>query len=428
MISFISGRNGSVREKALDQRLYPTPCAGHLAEEPALIGSHTEQGQHRNPLPASRPPRLRGLAQPAVIVLAIRTLSLFVTWAMCAANHRPFTFQAWDGFFYFGLAEHGYGGFDPAVTYDTDGRYFPDAPMSFFPGYSLAVRALGPLFGGHLLAVAVILSLTASVVAGYGVARLAHHAGAGQRGQLAAVALTAGAPMSVVYAMPYPEAVLVALAAWTLVAVLEHRWVLAGLGAAAAGLTSPMAGPLIPVVMAAGVVHFSRARTHRIGAAAAVLVAPLGMLGYLLWVRMVSSVPGGFFGITERGWGNRVDFGVTTAQWVFDTLTGARDAFTVLTAAAIITAVIATVIATVRTPMPWPVWLYTAGTVALVVVHSGLVHDRVRLLLSAFPLLIVAAVRLARRSGFTTVLVVGVMVAAGLWFSAYSLAVWPSSI
>ncbi|WP_236792333.1 hypothetical protein [Amycolatopsis sp. GM8] len=364
------------------------------------------------------------LAQPAAIVLAIRALSLFITWAMCAVNNRPFDFRAWDGAFYYGLASHGYGGFDPSVTYDLEGRYFPDAPMAFFPGYSIAVRLLGLLFGGHLLAVAVLLSVAASVVAGYGIARLARHLGAGQRGQLAAVALTAGAPMSVVYAMPYPEALLVALAAWTLVAVLEQRWVLAGLGAAAAGLTSPMAAPLIPAVVAAGLVHLYRAHTHRIATLAAVILAPLGLLGYLLWVHEVSNVRGGYFGITQRAWGNHVDFGVTTVRWIFDTLTQSRDAFAVLTA----TAIIAAVIAVVRTPMPWPVWLYTAGTVALVVAHTGIIHDRVRLLLSAFPLLIVAAVRLGRLRGRTTVLVVGGVVLAGLWFGAYSLAVWPSSI
>lgn len=384
-------------------------------------GNRVRAGNH---LPASRLTRLHLLVQPALIVLAVRVLGLLVTWAMCAANDRAFDLRVWDGFFYLGIAEHGYGGFDPAVTYDKDGHYFPDAPMAFFPGYSLAVRLFGPLFGGHLLTVAVVLSLAASVVAGYGVARLARHLGAGRRGQLTAVALTAGAPLSVVYAMPYPEALLVALVAWTLVAVLEHRWVLAGLGAAAAGLTSPMAGPLIPAVMAAGVVHVYRANTHRIGAAVAVVVAPLGMLGYLLWVLLVSSEPGGFFGVTERGWDNRVDFGVATTRWVFDALTESRDVFAVLTAIAIVAAVVAVV----RTRMPWPVWLYTAGTVALIVAHSGIVHDRMRLLLSAFPLLIVAAVRLARLGSRTTVLVVGCVVLAGLWFGAYSLAVWPYSI
>ncbi|TVT61578.1 hypothetical protein FNH05_02610 [Amycolatopsis rhizosphaerae] len=359
-----------------------------------------------------------------MIVLTIRALGLLVTWVMCAANHRPFDFQAWDGYFYLGMADYGYGGFDPSVTYDLQGEYFPYAPMAFFPGYPLVVRLLGLPFGGHLLAVALTVSLAASIAAGYGVARLAQHAGAGRRGQLAAVALTAGAPMSVVYSLPYPEALLVALAAWTLVAILEQRWILAGLGAAAAGLTSPMAGPLIPVVMAAGLVHLFRARTHRIAAAVAVVVAPLGMLGYLLWVSLASGVPGGYFGITERGWGNRVDFGVTTARWVLDMLTTSREVFPVLTAVVIV----AVVIATVRTRMPWPVWLYTAGSVALVVAHSGIIHDRVRLLLSAFPLLIVAAIRLSRRRGRTTAFVVGGVVLAGLWFGAYSLAVWPSSI
>ncbi|WP_435583440.1 hypothetical protein [Amycolatopsis thermoflava] len=307
---------------------------------------------------------------------------------------------------------------------DAEGVASPHGAMAFFPGYPLLVRAVAHLVGGPYLAVGIAVSTLAGIAGAYGIARLTRHLGGGRRAELAAVALTAAAPMSVVYSMPYPEALLVALVAWTLVALLEQRWWLAAACTVAAGFTSPMAGPLIPVVMAAGFVHLYRSRDRMAGAATAVMVAPLGMLGYLLWVKTTSGVPGGYFEITERGWGNTVDFGVATWGWVLQAFTEGRDAFVVLTAAAIVAAVVATLL----TRMPWPVWLYTAGTVALIVVHSGLVQDRVRLLLSAFPLLIIAAIRLARGRHRTAVLTVAGICLAGLWFGAYSVAVWPYAI
>lgn len=255
----------------------------------------TEWRQNTRRLPAG----LRELAQPALIVLVIRAAGLLATLLECVADDRRFDFRIWDGFWYLGIAEHGYTGFDPALTYNAHGNYFPDAPMAFFPGYPLAVRLFGQLSGGNLLPAAITLSVMASIAAGYGVARLAGHAGAGRRGRLVAVALTAGAPISVVYAMPYPEALLVALASWTLVAVVERRWVLAGLGAAAAGLVSPMSAGLIPVVVVTALAELFRRPAWR--PVIAVSGALSGMGGYLLWVQLVSGTPGGYFGIQRIG-------------------------------------------------------------------------------------------------------------------------------
>lgn len=352
---------------------------------------------------------------PAGLYLLVRAVGVLAWWALTAGTGRVNP-APWDADWYLRIAELGYRGAAVGMT-DAHGNASPDGAMAFFPGYPLLVRLVATIAGHNYLAAGIAVSTVAGIIGAYGVARLARHMGATRGKELAAVVLVAAAPMSVVYAMAYPEALLVALTVWTLVAMRERRWWLAGVCTAAAGLVSPMAVPLIVVVMVAGFVDMYRHGADRGGAAFAVMVSPLGVLGYLLWVHETSTVPGGYFEISGTGWGNHVDLGVTVARWVLKAFTEGSSAYVLITAALIIASIVGVVVAR----MWWPAWLYTALTVGLVVVHSGLVQDRVRLLLSAFPLLIIAAMKLRTRYLVPVVL-------AGLWFGAYSVAVWPYAI
>jgi hypothetical protein len=339
---------------------------------------------------------------------------------MTALPDRTLNLRPWDADWYLKIAEHGYATAAAGMS-DASGAAGTDAAMAFFPGYPLLVRFLAPIVGHSYLAAGLIVSTIAGVAAAYGVARLAHHFGGRRRAELLAVALVAGAPMAVVYTLPYPTALLVALSVWTLIAVLERRWWLAAPLALAAGLVEPMAAPVIPAVIVAAGVDVYRGRALW-GPVVAAAVSPVGMFGYLLWVRQTSTVPGGYFEISRAGWGNRIDFGVTAAKWIFGAFTGSRDTFIVLTGAAIVAACVGLAAAWRR--MPWPVRVYTAATVTLIVVHGGLIQDRVRLLLSAFPLLVAAAVRLDRARRRTAITVTVFAVFTGLWFGAYALTVW----
>lgn len=363
-------------------------------------------------------------AVPAVLYLAVRALGTLMFWGMAVLRDRPFKFRPWDAEWYLRIAEHGYAQAGEGMT-DTVGVASPHGAKAFFPGYPLLVRFLAPVVGDSFVAAGLVVSTVAGIAAAYGVARLTRHFGGNRRAELLAIALVAGAPMSVVYTLPYPTALLVAVSVWILVAVLERRWWLASPLVVAAGLVNPMAVPLILVVMAAAVVDLYRRRA-RWGAVVAAVVSPLGFLGYLLWVYQVSNVRGGYFAITHTGWGNAVDFGAATAKWIFHAFTGSRDAYAVLTAAAIL-AVGAGLAATWR-QMPWQAWLFTAATFVLIVAHSGLVQDRVRLLLSVFPLLIVVAVRLGRAGRRAAIMWTALAVLVGLWFGAYALTVWPYSM
>lgn len=359
---------------------------------------------------------------PAALYLGVRAMGTLMLWGMTALQHRSLNLHPWDGDWYLKIAEHGYAAAS-AGMFDTFGPAHPDAAMAFFPGYPLLVHLLAPIAGHSYLAAGLTVSTTAGVAAAYGVARLAHHFGGRRRAELLAVALVAGAPMAVVYTLPYPTALLVALSAWTLIAVLEHRWWLAAPLALAAGLVEPMAAPVFPAVILAAVVDVYRGRAPS-GALVAAGASPAGMFGYLLWVRQTSSVPGGYFEISRAGWGTHIDFGVTAAKWIFGAFTGGRDTFVVLTGAAIVAACVGLAAAWRR--MPWPVSVYTAATLALIVMSGGLIQDRVRLLLSVFPLLIAAAVRLDGARRATALAALAVL--TGLWFGAYALTVWPYGI
>jgi hypothetical protein len=300
-----------------------------------------------------------------------------------------------------------------------------DAPMAFFPGYPATrqggrarVRRPLPPRWCHRVH-------PGGIDATHGVARLARNLDAGSRGRHITVAMVAGAPMSVVFGMPYPEALLVALAAWVLVAVIEHRWWWAGAGTAVAGLVSPMAGPLIPVVIAAALLAMYRGRASLAPAFAAIL-SPLGMIGYLLWVHQRSTTPGGYFGIENRGWDTGWDFGWTTLRFVAKTFAQPTLFFYVATAAIIVASIAAVVV--VRRHLPWPVWSYSLLVVALALGSGGFEQDRGRLLLAAFPLAIPAAKALTRMRTRTAMTLTGVVVLAGLWFGAYSLSAWKFGI
>lgn len=377
--------------------------------------------------PTSRPVGARRLVVamlPAALYLGVRGLGTLMLWGMTAVHHRHLNLRPWDGDWYLKIAQHGYDAASIGMA-DASGPARPHAAMAFFPGYPLLVRLLAPAAGHSYLAAGLAVSTVAGIAGAYGVARLARHFGGRRRAELLAVALVAGAPMSVVYTLPYPTALLVALSVWALVAALEHRWWWAAPLAMAAGFVEPTAGPVIPVVMLAACVDVYQGRA-RLGGLVAVGAAPAGMFGYLLWVREVSGVPGGFFAIQRAGWGNHLDFGVTAAKWILAVLTGSRDAYVVLVAAVIVAACVGLVAAWRR--MPWLVRGYTGLTVALIIVHGGLIQDRARLLLSAFPLLVAAAVRLGsgRRRSAITVTVFAVFI--GLWFGAYALTVWPYGI
>jgi hypothetical protein len=152
--------------------------------------------------------------------------------------------------------------------------------------------------------------------------------------------------MAVVLTMAYTEALFCALAAWALVFVLERRWVAAGVCCALAGLVRPTAPALVLAVGLAALVCLLRRRDGRRPPAAA-LLAPLGLLGYLLWVggrthpgAGLADRLGAWSEPESRGWQTGFDRGAATAGFVTSTLTGSTLAMSLGTARVILASLV----------------------------------------------------------------------------------------
>jgi hypothetical protein len=383
--------------------------------------------------PAEPTPKLRRLARhvlaPAGVYLAVRLVGVAILSVLAAVHDRNLldVLKAWDGDWYLSIARDGY-----AVNFtgkvDAAGHFNSATTLAFFPGYPLVIGMLGRLTETASPLVGVFASLIAGLVAAYGVARLPKD----RRVGLITVALFASTPMAVTLSMVYSEALFSALAAWTLVGVMERRWWLAASCCAAAGLVRPSAGVLILIVLVAVIVY-----GHTPKAWLAAAVCPLGLVAWLAWVANRTGSLTGWFEVQKAGWGTAFDFGANTWQFVRTVLTTdasvmeTANMFVVLGAIALCVigmGVIGVGVSGARRKLPWPLIAYGIGLVVMTAGSSGVTYSKMRLLVPAFTLLIPVAIGLARRRNGT---VLAVLVASALvsgWIGAYALTGWKYAI
>ena len=201
-------------------------------------------------------------------------------------------------------------------------------------------------------------------------------------------------PIGLVESMAYSEAMFTALVAWALFATLDERWPLAAVLACAAGLTRPTGAAVVLAVCGAAVIAFRRRRAD-VASLLPVLIAPLGILGYLAWVGWQQHSVTGYFDVTNA-WGNHFDGGVAFARWIGDQLAGTNPITGVLLVAALVAVAIGVALS-FRQGQPAPLLIFVVVIVALAVTTSGYFGSRPRYLLPAFPLLFPLASWLAAR-------------------------------
>ena len=353
--------------------------------------------------------RRLGGRQAAVLAislfLAVRALVAVTVSVVADVQGRSALrlYTKWDAQWYAGIAENGYG----FVRHHEDGRVLAD--YAFFPLYPAAERFVSTLTGLAFPIAGVLLSVLASVVAAGGIFAVANRV-LGPREGVVAVVLWAALPVGVVQTIGYSESLFTALAAWSLYAVLCHRWLLAAVLACGAGLTRPVGAAVVAAVVIAAVVGwldppesicvrgFRRLLDRRF---AAVLVAPLGLMGYLGWVANKTGDLDGYFAVTQ-GWGNGVDGGRTFGAWIVGHLVGPSP----LRGLAILlglAALVGLVVLCARQRLPLPVLVYTVAVVSMVLTTSGYFGSKPRYLLPAFPLLFPVASWLVGRPRWVTV-------------------------
>lgn len=299
--------------------------------------------------------------------------------------------MSWDGLWYMRILRDGYPTeVPPGVTYHVD-----EARAAFFPLFPLLGRLADRLLpGGDSAAVLVLnhlLGLVAVVLIGVVATRVY-----GERVGRTSVTLAALFPGSFVLSFAYGEALMIVLAAATLLCLIDREWVAAGVFAALATATRPNGLALVVAAVAAAVLALRRDRDR--SALAAVVLAPVGFVVFQIWLGARTGEPGVWFRVQREAWDEGASFGWTairnTAEAIVDPLTSPTDTITALT-------VVATVILVVlawRARLPWVLTLYSWAIIAMMLLPAT-VTARPRFLYTAFPLLIGAAAWYERQAG-----------------------------
>jgi hypothetical protein len=399
----------------------PAPDAGD-ADLPSPAPQQTWLG-----VPWTTWRRLLTRLAPGLLYLGIRELGfLALTWMAGRDGTTATTaLTSWDGQWYLSIASGGYHGVPPTLL-DAFGHRTANTPLAFFPGYPELVRGVALLPGVDVVAAALAVSLVCGIVGAYAVARLGRRVGGSPSVGLIMVVLFAASPMAIVLSMAYSEAMFCALAAWTLVGVLERRWVLAGLCALGAGLVRPTAAALVITVIAVAVVAIVR-RRDGIRPWLGLVLAPAGLLAYLGFVAARTGSPTGWFQIQQQGWDSRFDGGVATVRFGAEVLASGRSVLEVVTVAVLLIAILLVVLC-IRQRVAWPLVLYGALVLAMDLGSNGLMNSKARMLLPAFTLLLPVAMALAKRQPRTMIAVLVTIAVVSAWFGAYALTGWPYAI
>ncbi|MEU6057277.1 hypothetical protein [Streptomyces sp. NPDC047097] len=355
-------------------------------------------------------PALLGYAAVRVVGLAVLAVAAVVTGK--DGLHR--LSGRWDSIWYARIAEHGYG--YQAVL--PDGTVHPD--LAFFPLLPALERALTTVLPIDAGTAGLAVAWTASLLAAWGIYMVGAEVAGRRAGVLLAV-LWGVYPTAFVQSMAYTETLFTAAAAWSLYAVLRGHWIRAGLLCALAGLTRPSAAALIAAIGITALVTVVRERRLPPRLAVGVVIAPLGWLGYVLYVAVREGRPTAYFDV-QAAWGNSIDGGRALARFVWTHLTGPTPLAGVgLLAALALLGWVVRLCLRVRPRLPLPVLAYTLGIVAVSLVGAAYFGSRPRLIMPAFPLLLPAALALARLRDRTATLVLTGLALASAAYGAFTL-------
>jgi hypothetical protein len=339
---------------------------------------------------------------------------------------RPWDVLAsWDGWWYQQIAAHGY---DPALVPipDAEGLITHEGnSAAFFPLYPATMRLVSQCTGLGLYGSGMLVSVVASFVAALGIHAVTARFG-GRRAGLAAAGLWAVWPGSGVEWSGYSESLYVALAAWACHAVMSDRWLTAGVLTFAAGLNRPTAVALIAALTVAALLALHRRQEDLARPWTAVLIAPLGLIGYLLWVGNRMGDLGGYFELQTGAWAHTFDYGAHTLDVLTSVAVGRFDhlfayPFEDTIAVAVVLLAVLLIPLLIRLRPPAVLTVYTLLTVALILGSRQIFGNVSRYLLPVFPLFIPLAVKL-RGLGLPTLLtLLGITAAASGSYAGYVL-------
>jgi Mannosyltransferase (PIG-V) len=238
---------------------------------------------------------------PAAGGLAERNAAKFDEPALTQALAEPLLspLARWDAVWYLRIAESGYAG--------------SDARAAFFPLYPLLVRGLATPFGASPAAL-LVAAYAVALAAFLGALALLYRLVSLELGRPLArpvLLLLSVFPAAMVFGAPYSESLFLLLAVGAFYAARTDRWAWAG--AAAAGAAATRSAGILLLLPLAMLWWGSR----RPGAGAWLLVAPIGLAGYAL-----------FLGVAEGDAWRFLDVQDAWSRELAVPLAGAWDGFT----------------------------------------------------------------------------------------------------
>lgn len=338
---------------------------------------------------------LRGAGFAALVYLASRAVvltSMGVAGVVRGDWSMRRALTHWDGGWYLLIAESGYArGLPPEGSPATSN-------LAFFPLYPMLVRHVAGLTGLSPFRAGVALNLLFGVTAAVLLWLLARDLGERTLADRA-VALFSFFPATFVLSMTYSEPVMLALAIGCLLALVRHRWVLAGLLAALATASRPNAIALCVACAVGAALAVWRHRDWK--ALAAPALSPLGLVAFFAFL-------GGHTGdaliwskAQQSGWGQGFDGGWNMVRAAGRQLADPGSDLNEVTAAVSLLFVLVAFVLLARWKPPAVLTAYAAVVIGLGYLSPTL-SSRPRFALTAVPLVLGVAV--ASRRSFPIVL------------------------
>ncbi len=265
--------------------------------------------------PARRPqPRVsvatwRELSWIAAVYFATRALLVLAAVLFGAIGHHNFLHELanWDGLWYRELANHGYPSY-PSHLQTT---------LGFFPLYPLVIWILEPAVsvstGHNAIWAATVAGLIVSMIGGLITTVLVYRLAAGwwdRASARRATILLCVFPGSVVFSMVYSEGILLPLAAGCIYALQQRRWLLAGILAGLGTAVGPT-GLVLVAVCAVSAGREWRRRGWNLRLARRALLAPAlsltGVCGFAAFLWLWTGTPLANYDAQHHGWSEKTD-------------------------------------------------------------------------------------------------------------------------
>ena len=291
---------------------------------------------------------------------------------------------SWDGQWYMDIVRDGYPRVvPPNVTYHMD-----EARAAFFPTFPMLGRLADLVLPGGdtmaVLALNTVLGFIAVVLIGLIAQQLY-----GERVGRTTTTLVAMFPGSFVLSFAYSESLMLVVAAATMLCLLRHKWLLAGVFAALTTATRPNGVAIALACVIAASIAIKEERDWR--ALSSVLLAPVGFIAFQVWLGQHADEPFVWFRVQREAWDEGASFGWTAVQNTLEAVTQPLTSPTdTITAVAFVTTILLLWMGW-RARLPLFMNAYSWAVVALMLVPAT-VTARPRFLYTAFPLLIGAAV------------------------------------